>query len=413
MCLFPTINLSYRPKPYQRTPLLTYECGHCPECLRARASRAMVRDYFEASEHADNCMVTLTYDSYVYDKAGRVVGERVSDLKVCKADCQKFVKRLRSYIFYHYGVRIKYRLSAEYGKKTHRAHYHVLIFGFCFPDCVFYKKSKRGNVIYKSAILQKLWKHGICTVDCKRITPANSRYCSKYTMKDRGADDTFSLCSQHIGVAGMLKAFNGLSYIIEGREYPIPRVVWEHVIVEAAPEALRPLITPKYVNYSESSYLDGSYQRSVDARRLYRSVRDDDPRYQRYLDYWQSKGESLVRNRPSAYQRILALPDDKYFFYKQKALEVFQRRLKNIPATPPGASRFSRYERWCMERGILEPDGSLPFPSRHGTASDRKSFIEQQQLRAIYFATPGERAYFEEIFAFNPIQLNFFDFFDD
>jgi hypothetical protein len=79
---------------------------------------------------------------------------------VIKKDIQDFMKRYRAYLDYHYGKNkkpIKYMATAEYGDRTHRAHYHVLIFGHVFNDRVPYKKSKRGNQIYMSLTVSALF----------------------------------------------------------------------------------------------------------------------------------------------------------------------------------------------------------------------------------------------------------------
>lgn len=283
MCLFPNQNNNVTGIAYKKG-VTSFGCGACPECLSSRSNKIMLRDVFEASEHKYNCMCTLTYDTYIRDERGKIIGERVNLRKVDVRDCQLFIKRLRQYVFRHYGVSFKYRLSAEYGKKTHRPHYHVLFFGWCFPDVVQYKKSKRGNLIYTSAILTKLWRHGICTVDSVNVTPSIAKYCSKYTQKDHGAEDTFSLCSNGIGLEALWKKFNGLYYVVEGRKYSVPREIWQRYIMQkyTSPSFVRGM-TPKYVNKTIDTMRDGSYFENQRARRRYRQIRDMDPLYRKYI----------------------------------------------------------------------------------------------------------------------------------
>lgn len=174
-------------------------------------------------------MVTLTYDSY---KEGSTIEELPVDvsLRVNKKHCQDFLKRLRKHFSKITDRPIKYILTAEYGKKTHRAHYHALLFNVTFNDLRQYKRSKRGNIIYKSPTLEKLWSHGICTVDCINLSPKTARYCTKYCAKDAGVDDTFMLFSRGIGDEELMKRFNGKSYWIDGREYSVPREIWQKYI---------------------------------------------------------------------------------------------------------------------------------------------------------------------------------------
>lgn len=221
MCLFPQPNTNYRSIAYKKG-LKEYECGKCPECLGKRSSAWALRAVMQARESKNCCMVTLTYDTFKRDEKGNIIGENLNLRSVDKKDCQLFIKRLRSYFDYHGQEEpIKYIISAEYGKTTGRPHYHALLFGVEFDDLVFHKKTKRGNKIYISKTLEKLWKHGICTVDACRVSASIAKYCTKYCMKDFGADDTFMLCSQNIGINELMKAFNGLSYWIDGQEYPL------------------------------------------------------------------------------------------------------------------------------------------------------------------------------------------------
>lgn len=391
MCLFPTPNFNissfrmvygeakiYGGEAYRRG-LTHFECGACPECLSKRASRIMVRDVYEASSHVENCMITLTYDKYLRDSSGRIIGEQVADRKVDKRDCQLFIKRLRSFVWRRYGVRIKYRLSAEYGKKTHRPHYHCLIFGWCFPDCVFYKKSKRGSLIYKSNILNSLWRHGICTVDAKTVSPAIAKYCSKYTSKDKGAEDTFSLCSQQIGVEALMRNFNGLYYMVEGIKYPVPRVVWERYINDCY-QGGSVSFSSKYVNRkydSERNCLnEEEYECSEALRLAYRFVRDSDPTYQAYLKYWSEESARLESLKPPVLQRILSLSDDKYFFYKQRALVCYNMRSRGFPAIAPRSNSTSAWRRYMFDHGFyfehLGFGRTCRIKSCLNTASDTK-----------------------------------------
>lgn len=364
MCFFPLPNYN-RKSPAFRAGVTEFECGACPECLSKRASRFMLRDVYEARDHLDNCMLTLTYDNYLRDAKGNIIGEQLADRRVDVRDVQLFIKRLRAYAWRHHRSRFKYRVSAEYGKRTHRPHYHVLIFGFTFPDCVYYKKSKRGSVIYSSSILNRLWRNGICTVDAKRITPAIAKYCSKYTMKDAGAEDTFSICSHGIGIAGLLRDFNGLYYTVEGVRYPVPRKVWEVHIVSSYgyPGAsfscrYKPRSSPDYELYNE-------------LRANYRMVRDADPFYQRYLAFWREEASRIQALQPDVFERIRALPEKKYHGYKVAAMKVYMLRRSGVPAVAPRArSGISRYIRWCVTHATRVRREHLPLPSCLATAND-------------------------------------------
>lgn len=385
MCLLPIPNTNFESAAY-RKGLRYFDCGACPECLRKRSNLHALTSVYEAREHAHNCMITLTYDTFVRDRKGNIlrdknglpVENRVDpDLKVNVKHVQDFIKRLRRYISYHFpgNEKIKYRISAEYGSRTHRAHYHAIIFGFDFPDRHFYKKSNRGNLIYMSDVLTKLWGHGICTVDSINVHSGIARYCSKYLAKSR-SDKTFSLSSQNLGLFGLLRDFNGISYMIDGHEYSIPRKVWETYIVSKYRNRYLylknvPVLIAKYVNRDRSlSDFDYDYMFEYNKleRAFYRRVRDRDPLYRRYLDYWQSKGLLYEQTRLSSRDRILQLDDRKYHFYKIRALQCLDyRKLNDVPYVAPGSGCVSAYARY-LEQHCL----SLAPISRPIRASDTK-----------------------------------------
>lgn len=434
MCLFPRAIMDSS-SPAFLAGLKYFECGGCPECLSKRSSRHVLTSVFEAKKHVHNCMVTLTYDRYIRDNCGRIIGEEEPnrDLHVCKRDIQLFIKRLRK----KFGPGIRYRVSAEYGKRTHRAHYHVLLFGVQFPDVVRYKRSKRGNWIYHSHLLSKLWCHGICTVDCLHVEGKLARYCSKYASKDaRGDSDTFMLQSHHLGLEALLEAFNGRSYIVEGREYPIPRNVWERVISDRYKD-LPYVFSYKYVNHPDwtlvgrpnhvchgsidfedmESSLDYSIACSSDVlhpflisrelRRRYRLIRDCDPQYQAYLKYWKRKSWKFEEFKFDELSRILALPDDKYYIYKQRALAAYHKRLRCEPYDIPRSNArwntgYLKYGHFARLAFVPNRVVHLPYPSCHNTANDT---ISPKLVRINY-----KGSYFKRSFYYKPgVQMSFFD----
>ncbi|UPW40895.1 replication initiator protein [Sigmofec virus UA08Rod_6219] len=383
MCFFPNKNVP--PDFLVKYGIKEFKCGQCPECLREKASSWVVRCVHEARLHAHNMMCTLTYDQYIYDNHHNVIGERVSPLKVCVSDVQKFVKRLRR----AFPDRpFKYLITAEYGKRTHRAHYHCLFFGLWLDDCVPYKRSKRGNFIYKSKTLTDIWGHGICTVDCPHVDSAVTRYCTKYCAKER-SDDTFMLFSQHIGFESLYRDFNGLYYMIEGRQYSIPRFIWQHKIMDlysSRPEWRD--IDYRYVNRTPQTEADFSYDVALCRRRAFSECRDSSPEYQRYLSYWRERVLALESRRPSVIDRIRALPDDRYISFKAHAV----RRLARYKYATDSQVEFhdcyltSLERRWRSPIAIYEKNHIfspyLPHSSCLNAASDTKTSGFQKMLSA-------------------------------
>lgn len=124
-----------------------------------------LRLLFEFMSHNQSCFVTLTYnnDNLPYN----IYGEP----QLCKLDVQLFMKRLRKMFT---GTEIRYYCVGEYGERTKRPHYHLIIFGIDF------------NLLgldnhFSSSILCKLWSYGNNMVG---TTTVNSiQYVAGYVLK--------------------------------------------------------------------------------------------------------------------------------------------------------------------------------------------------------------------------------------
>lgn len=91
----------------------------CGQCLNCRINQRRVwthRLLLEASEHANNAFVTLTYDEEHYPEGGTLR----------PADLRNYLKRLRKRL---HPVTIRYFACGEYGEKSDHPHYHVALFG--------------------------------------------------------------------------------------------------------------------------------------------------------------------------------------------------------------------------------------------------------------------------------------------
>lgn len=347
MCLFPLPNYSFNSSAYKKG-LVEFECGACPECLKKRARVWALRSVYQARESVDNCMITLTYDSFRYaDRRFNLEKPVDTSIHVSKRHIQLFIKRLRKAFP---DRRIKYLCTAEYGSRTGRAHYHLLLFNVKFPDLVYYKCSGRGHKIYSSAMLTKLWGYGICTVDSISVNGSTAAYCTKYLAKTRGVSDTFMLFSHNIGVSELLKDFNGVGYYLDGVLYPIPKKIWELHLKSKYSDLC---LDNRYVNFTLQNYLFGDYQRSCLNRSIYRSVRDSDSEYVAYLDFWRKRGLEYQQVLPPVEQRIYSLPDTKYLSYKARALEVYRKRKAfSIPVPAPDSKCVSALYHYRLENGF-------------------------------------------------------------
>lgn len=418
MCFFPRYLPRSTPSGYPSY----YKCGVCPECLSSRANEWALRAVMESRYHVSSCMITLTYDHYKYNSSGRIVGEMPVDssLVVLKKDVQDFIKRLRANngsenYYYSLDSDFKYMCSAEYGSKTHRAHYHLILFGCHFNDLVKYKKSKRGNLIYKSDSLSRVWQHGICTVDSVRIGASVARYCTKYMNKQYGANGTFSLFSQRIGLRGLFDNFNGRFYMLEGKMIPVPRIFWRYYTVGKFP-FLAYAMKNSYPSVTAENLCNGVSRRAMKRRAMYRYYRDSLPEYQNYRFFWEWRSRLFEASQPSLIDRIEALNPQKFFNYKIALRDYYYRYFYRhndthgcfVPPPPRSSERVyaARLAKYQMH---------LPFPPRLITAGDRKKavlvFDDETLLNP--FDTPYKFRKKNKIFLLKPLDKDYDFWYND
>lgn len=102
-------------KPYKKG-VMSYGCGQCTPCRINKSREWVCRMSLEAREHPYSAFVTLTYNEESLPKDGCVH----------KTDMQLFLKRLRKEM---YPRQIRFYGVGEYGDKSWRPHYHLMIFG--------------------------------------------------------------------------------------------------------------------------------------------------------------------------------------------------------------------------------------------------------------------------------------------
>lgn len=118
----PFFGLSDKGLNYYHDTLNTHilvPCGHCTQCIAMRQSSWLQRIQME-SIRSIPFMVTLTYnnESLQYTDTGeyRIAYPLYKDI-------QDMFKRIRNT-----GIKLRYLFTSEYGKTTHRPHYHGIIF---------------------------------------------------------------------------------------------------------------------------------------------------------------------------------------------------------------------------------------------------------------------------------------------
>lgn len=151
---------------------LSLPCGSCVGCRLERARQWAMRCMDESSLYLDNSFITLTFNDE------NLPWNRSLDVSVF----QRFMKRFRKEVA---PLRIRFFHCGEYGPQFGRPHYHALIFNYGFPDRVYFKTTKAGEKVYRSAQLERLWPFGYSSVG--DVTFGSAAYVARYHLKKVGS----------------------------------------------------------------------------------------------------------------------------------------------------------------------------------------------------------------------------------
>lgn len=162
-------------------------CGHCLLCNHRKRVALASKCAMESQSH-DNLplFITLTYD-----------GEHLPSFGLCYSDVQKFLKRLRVTLQrkYAFSGSLRYVCCGEYGSKTARPHYHLLIWEF---------PSNVGNLFQVDEFIRSAWNNGL--TQTKRCFNSDAGfYVGKYMSKGvnlntpDGCNPPFHVCSINLG----------------------------------------------------------------------------------------------------------------------------------------------------------------------------------------------------------------------
>lgn len=196
-------------------------CGQCIGCRLQRSLDWAVRLTHETKSHEVSSFVTLTYSD---DNLPR-------DGSLHHRDFQLFMKRLRKKSEFKF----KYYMCGEYGDNTNRPHYHALLFGVDFNDRMFYRRTKNGDRLDTSQLLDDTWQLGHCIVG--NVTFESCAYVARYVTKkivgDMAADHYMGRTPEYaFGSNGLGRDWIGKyadqSYahdfvVIDGRKCKLPR----------------------------------------------------------------------------------------------------------------------------------------------------------------------------------------------
>lgn len=179
-CITPIVRILTEGKQKKK---VTVPCGQCLFCLKNRQNSWSVRLYEESKVAKTSHFLTITYNDEHINTAN-------------KSDLTLFLKRLRKNL----GVEgIKYYLVSEYGLKTHRLHYHAIIFNLPFDTSTILGQKKMIT------FLDKTWGKG--HIEIGDVTPSSIAYVTKYLINSiqypENQEKPFMICSKGLGKSYM------------------------------------------------------------------------------------------------------------------------------------------------------------------------------------------------------------------
>lgn len=171
--------------------------------------------------HPFNYFITLTYNDLnlpLVDNYDEKLGSLEKHSNLVVRHLQLFFKRLRKR-----GFKIKYLAAGEYGSKTKRAHYHLILFSDTQLDLNYYKLTTDDFILYNSPLLDQLWPYGFNVV--AEFSPATAAYVARYTLKKQqfkkysflkqNYKQEFLVCSRGIGFSNVL---NNLDKVVDHKK---------------------------------------------------------------------------------------------------------------------------------------------------------------------------------------------------
>ena len=197
---------------------LIIPCGKCDECKLDYAREWSVRCQCEASLWNDNYFVTLTYDDehlpealpvttwteqdkddfynlcdssddsvlfedILFDKLqeNRQLGCELFMNPLVPNHLKQFLKSLRQHMKRNYNLdNIRFFACGEYGTKSLRPHFHIILFNCPIYDLQLYKQN-RGNPLYVSQTLSDIWHKGYVVIG--KVSAESCGYVARYNCK--------------------------------------------------------------------------------------------------------------------------------------------------------------------------------------------------------------------------------------
>lgn len=241
--------ITFQPRYHGTAEHLKLPCGQCIGCKLERSRQWAVRLVHEGQLHERSSFLTLTFKDKFYPKDGSVSVRTM----------QLFMKRLRKRLGY---TKLRFFLCGEYGEKTGRAHYHVILFG---EDFIRIRKNLRkpcepsqsGLPQWTSPILDQVWScpdtgesYGRATIGDVTFESAAyvARYCLKKITGEKAASHydgrkpEFVTMSRRPGIGagwldkfGLANTYNHDTVVMRGQEM-LPPKFYDKLLEKADPQ---------------------------------------------------------------------------------------------------------------------------------------------------------------------------------
>jgi len=250
------------PKGQSAADRITVPCGKCAACLQNRRGEWTTRLKIELEDAKSAFFITLTYneDHLAYGEGGP---------SLVKSDLQKFLKRLRKSIEPH---KIRYYAVGEYGTRTARPHYHIILFNI--------PVNQIDNV--RQAWCDKQGQE-IGHIDVGTVTGGSIHYVTKYHINKNtspdGVQPSFCIMSRHPAIGHRYVEKYGVNhrnrvdraYIFErgGEKLRLPRIYKDKLYSSFQREKIRKLNEKRLDQIDETEKIEEHYRNNPDINYYY------------------------------------------------------------------------------------------------------------------------------------------------
>lgn len=227
-------------RPFLKNGIM-HPCGSCPSCRLSRSRDWTIRTLHESvSWSGKQVFLTLTYDK-----------EHIPDnYSLNYYHVQIFLKRIRNYLAsLGTGRAVKYLVCGEYGPKTGRPHYHMILFGLTTAEVKLMidtrtPAEKYASPQFRPTEVEFLWNYGFVHVGYN-FSPETCAYVAQYSTKKLRNKDykggrvpPFIHCSKGFGKEYALE--HGCDFFPKGfitygsHKYSIPRYYFKVFDIDRA-----------------------------------------------------------------------------------------------------------------------------------------------------------------------------------